>query len=116
MSSAEDFPLGLVSYGLLRETLGASRLSIDGDFSLDQGFLLAEDATSAAERASGALAADREVQPPATFTLAIDDGAGTVVYLPEGSRQVPVILKSPADRRNRRWERSLIGTSRMYKF
>jgi hypothetical protein len=84
--STPDPTLRQVPYDAVREILGSRSLVIDGDFSLDQGFLLAEDARSAAERAARAVTADPGMAPPPTFTLALDDGAGTVVYLPEGLR------------------------------
>jgi hypothetical protein len=82
-----DPNLGLVPFSLVRGVLSNYQLNIESEFSLDQYFLLVEDAGSAAVRAAQALSAPPDVALPPTFTRALDDGEGTVLYLPDGLRQ-----------------------------
>jgi hypothetical protein len=82
-----DPTLGLIPFGVVLEALSNYRLTIEGEFSLDPYFLLVEDAGPAAARAARALPAGPGIELPPTFTRALDDGAGTVLYLPDGLRQ-----------------------------
>lgn len=79
-----DRSLGLIPFTVVREALSNYRLTIEGEFTLDPYFLLVEDAGPAAARAARALPARPGIQLPLTFTRALDDGAGNVLYLPDG--------------------------------
>lgn len=84
---APDPGLGRVPFSAVREVLSDYRITAEADLSLDLYFLLVEDAGPAAARAGRALPAPPDIQLPPTFTRALDDGAGTVLYLPDGLRQ-----------------------------
>lgn len=84
-----DPSLRLVPFSVVREALGNYRLTIEGGFALDRYFLLAEDTESATARAASAVSAPAGVELPSTFTRALDDGSGTVLYLPDGLRRSP---------------------------
>jgi hypothetical protein len=75
--------LRLLQYGSVRDALRSLDVGIDAEVSLDPYFLLAEDAEQAAVRAGRATPAGRGRPFPPAFTLALDDGKGTVLYLPE---------------------------------
>jgi hypothetical protein len=81
-----DPSLGLIPFSAVREVLSNYPITTEGDLSLDPYFLLVEDADQAAARAARALPARPDIQLPPTFTRALDDGAGTVLYLPDGLR------------------------------
>jgi hypothetical protein len=75
--------LHLVRYTSVRDTLRSLDVTIDSEVSLDPYFLFVEDAESAATRVERATPADRGRAQPSIFTLALDDGKGTILYLPE---------------------------------
>jgi hypothetical protein len=75
--------LHVVRYTSVRDTLRSLDVTIDSEVSLDPYFLFVEDAESAATRAERATPAGRGGPQPSIFTLALDDGKGTVLYLPE---------------------------------
>jgi hypothetical protein len=75
--------LRILPYPRVYEALRGIDVSIDSDSSLDPYFLLAESIESASARAERAAAVSAERPLPPTFTLALDDGKGTVLYLPE---------------------------------
>jgi hypothetical protein len=75
--------LHILPYARIYEALRGIDVIIDADSSLDPYFLLAEDVESASARAGRATAVNAQAPPPLNFTLALDDGKGTVLYLPE---------------------------------
>jgi len=75
--------LRILPYVGVYEALRGIDVSIDADSSLDPYFLLAEDVEFASARAGRAVAVSAQMPLPPTFTLALDDGKGTVLYLPE---------------------------------
>jgi hypothetical protein len=82
-----DPTLGLIPFSAVRRELGNYRITNESDLVLDSYFLLVEDAGSAAQRAARALSAQPNIALPPTFTRALDDGVGNVMYLPDGLRR-----------------------------
>jgi len=70
-------------YGSVQDALRSLGVSIGSEIPLDSYFLLIEKAESASARAEHAKPADDGRLLPLAFTLALDDGNGTVLYLPE---------------------------------
>lgn len=75
--------LRILPYARVHEALNGINVSIDTYSPSDPYFLLAERVESASARAGRAAAISAERPLPPTFTLALDDGKGTVLYLPE---------------------------------
>ena len=75
--------LQLLPYTSVQDALRSLGVTIDSGVLLDPYFLFAENTESAAARAGRATPAGHDRPPPSTFTLALDDGKGTVLYLPE---------------------------------
>lgn len=75
--------LRFLQYASIRDALRSLDVGIDSEVSLDPYFLLLEDVESAAVRARRATPAGRGGSLPPAFTLALDDGKGMVLYLPE---------------------------------
>lgn len=75
-----------------------------GDVDLTETVLLVADAAAAADRRRGVRPAVPGRTPPADFTVALDDGFGTVVYLPDDvdesmSLQLFTVVHGPVVRR-----------------
>jgi hypothetical protein len=78
-----DPPLRLLRYASVQGALRTLDVSIDAKASLEPYFLLVEGVATAKVRAERATPAHRGGPLPRAFTLALDDGYGTVLYLPE---------------------------------
>ena len=75
--------LRILPYTRIYEALRGIDVSIEADGSLDPYFLMAEQVEFAAARAGRATAVGSERPLPTTYTLALDDGKGTVLYVPD---------------------------------
>ena len=75
--------LRVLPYTSVQDALRSLDVTVASEIPLDAYFLFVEDVESAAARVGRATPVGRSGLLPSTFTLALDDGKGTVLYLPE---------------------------------